>query len=145
MLVTHAAAMKYIGLLLSPRPRKMELVMLYAVINGMPIKQTVRYRTVPSTASAGVDIMPTIGRTRMSKSAASPTDSAINSVTVLPTASDAFFRSPPPTACPMVTVVPMARPTSITVSICITCEPMETAVVSATPLNCPTMNRSAMP
>ena len=45
----------------------------------------------------------------------------------------------------MLTVVPMARPTIITVSICITCEPMETAVVLATPSNCPMMNRSAMP
>ena len=34
--------MKNIGLLLSPRPRKMELMILYAVINGIPIKQMMR-------------------------------------------------------------------------------------------------------
>ena len=45
----------------------------------------------------------------------------------------------------MVTVVPMARPTIITVIICITWLPTDTAVVLATPLNCPMMNRSAMP
>lgn len=35
--------------------------------------------------------------------------------------------------------------TSETVSICMICEPMETAVVLATPSNCPMINRSAMP
>ena len=40
---------------------------------------------------------------------------------------------------------PIARPTSMTVSMCITCEPMETAVVLATPSNWPMMKRSAMP
>ena len=45
----------------------------------------------------------------------------------------------------METVAPIASPTIITVSMCITCEPMETAVVLATPSNCPMMNRSAMP
>lgn len=39
----------------------------------------------------------------------------------------------------------MASPTSMTVSMCMTCEPMETAVVAATPSYWPTMNRSAMP
>ena len=42
-------------------------------------------------------------------------------------------------------LAPMASPTIITVSICMTCDPTETAVVSATPLNCPMMNKSAMP
>ena len=40
--LTQAQAMKYMGLLLSPRPRKIEAMMLYAVMNGIPIKQTVR-------------------------------------------------------------------------------------------------------
>lgn len=30
-------AMKYIGLLLSPKPRKIELIMLYAVMKGKHI------------------------------------------------------------------------------------------------------------
>ena len=34
--------MKYIGLFESPIPLNTELIMLYAVMNGMPIKQTVR-------------------------------------------------------------------------------------------------------
>ena len=38
----QAIATKTIGLLLSPMPRKIELMMLYAVIHGMPMKQTVR-------------------------------------------------------------------------------------------------------
>ena len=42
MLTTQATAMKYMGFLLSPRPRKIEAMMLYAVMNGIPIKQTVR-------------------------------------------------------------------------------------------------------
>ena len=47
MLAAQATATKYMGLLESPSPRKMELMMLYAVIKGMPIKQMVRYWTVP--------------------------------------------------------------------------------------------------
>ena len=39
----------------------------------------------------------------------------------------------------------MASPTSMTVIMCMTCEPTDTAVVLATPSNWPTMNRSAMP
>ena len=137
--------MKYIGLLLSPRPRNTELRMLYAVINGMPIKQMVRYAAVPLTASSGVDMTETIGRTRSSKSTVSAAETAINSVAVFPISCAARFRSPAPTACPMQTVVPIASPTIMTVSICMTCEPIETAVVLATPSNCPMINRSAMP
>ena len=42
MLATQATAMKYMGLLESPSPRKMELMMLYAVMHGIPRKQMVR-------------------------------------------------------------------------------------------------------
>ena len=45
----------------------------------------------------------------------------------------------------MVTVEPMASPTSMTVIMCMTWLPTETAVVLATPSNWPMMNRSAMP
>lgn len=41
-MVTHATAMKYIGLLESPMPRNTELMTLYAVMKGIPIKQMVR-------------------------------------------------------------------------------------------------------
>ena len=41
--------------------------------------------------------------------------------------------------------IPMASPTIMTVSICITWEPMDTAVVLATPSNWPMINRSAIP
>ena len=39
MFAAHAMAMKYIGRLESPRPRKMDAMMLYAVISGTPRKQ----------------------------------------------------------------------------------------------------------
>ena len=72
-------------------------------------------------------------------------ETIIKRMTVFPMLCAACFRLPLPTACPMLTVVPMASPTIMTVSMCITCEPMETAVVLAPPSNCPIMNRSAMP
>ena len=114
-------------------------------MNGMPRKQMVRYRTVPETASAGVDMTAVMRCTSKSKTTVSRAEIPPKSVTVLPTARAALFSSPAPTACAMVTLVPMARPTSITVSMCMTCEPMETAVVAATGSNWPTMKRSAMP
>ena len=64
---------------------------------------------------------------------------------MFPAAREASFRSPAPVARPMVTVVPMASPTIITVSMCITWEPIDTAVVPSAPWNCPMMNRSASP
>lgn len=39
MFAAHAMAMKYIGRFESPRPRKMDAMMLYAVISGTPRKQ----------------------------------------------------------------------------------------------------------
>ena len=75
---------KYIGLLLSPKPLKIELIILYAVINGIPRKQIVRYLTAPSTASAGVETAFTIGFTTSTKAAVRTKESAIKSVTVLP-------------------------------------------------------------
>ena len=59
----QATIIKYMGLLESPNPLKMLLMILYAVIKGIPIKQMVRYAVVPSTASTGVDIMLTTGDT----------------------------------------------------------------------------------
>ena len=87
----------------------------------------------------------TIGRTSSSSPAISSTDRLMNSVAVLPMERAARFSRPPPTACPMDTVEPIARPTIITVSMCITWLPIDTAVVLATPSNWPTMNKSAMP
>ena len=54
---------------------------------------------------------------------------------MLPVQAEARFRSPLPTAWPMLTVVPMARPTIITDSMCITWDPTATAVVLALPSN----------
>lgn len=90
---------------------------------------------MPSTASSGVDMTETMGCTSMSSTAISRTEMIIKRMTVFPMLCAACFRLPLPTACPMLTVVPMASPTIITVSICITCEPTETAVVLATPSN----------
>ena len=55
------------------------------------------------------------------------------------------FFDPAPTDLLMQTVVPMASPTITTVSICITWLPTATADTAAAPLNCPVMNRSAIP
>lgn len=145
MFAAQATAMKYMGLLLSPMPRKMLLMMLYAVINGMPIKHTVRYRAVPSTASAGVDITETMGSTSSTSAAVSTTETSMNSVTVFPTQADMRFLSPAPTARPIDTVVPIASPTIMTVSMCMTWLPTETAVVDATPSYWPIINKSASP
>ena len=55
------------------------------------------------------------------------------------------FFDPAPTDLLMQTVVPMASPTITTVSICMTWLPTATADTAAAPLNCPVMNRSAIP
>ena len=52
---------KIIGLFESPNPLKMELMILYAVIKGIPAKHMVKYAVVPSTACCGVDMIRTIG------------------------------------------------------------------------------------
>ena len=105
----------------------------------------VRYAAVPPTASSGVDMTAAMGRTSSRRRTVSVTETAIKSSTVFPMSCAACFRFSAPTACAMLTVVPIASPTIITVSICMTCEPMETAVVLATPSNCPMINRSAIP
>ena len=90
-------------------------------------------------------MMETMEPERASSTAVSTRDKAIKRVTVLPMLEAAIFRSDAPTAWAMDTVEPMARPTIMTVSICMTWEPMDTAVVLATPSNCPMINKSAMP
>ena len=112
--------MKYIGLFESPIPRKIEAITLYAVMHGMPMKQIIRYIRVPAMASSGVEMIFTMGFTSPNRTAASTTDPSIKSVTVLPmtfAASRLFFA---PMARPMLTVVPIARPTNMTVIMCIT-------------------------
>ena len=84
MFTAHATAMKYIGRLESPRPRKTDAMMLYAVISGTPRKQMRRYATVPDTASAGVDMTAAIGRASASSSPVTATLSTRNSVIALP-------------------------------------------------------------
>ena len=80
----------------------------------------VRYSFVPSTASAGVDMTDTIGDTNVTSTTASTIARPRNKVTEFPTVWEAFFLSPPPIACAMMTVDPMASPTIMTVIICIT-------------------------
>ena len=75
---------------------------------------------MPGTASAGVDMTAAIGRASASSSPVSTTLSARNSVVVLPMQPAAPRRSRAPTAWPIVTVAPMARPTIMTVSMCMT-------------------------
>ena len=76
-----------------------------------------------------------MGRRRHSRAAVSTRERPRNRVTVLPVQAEARFRSPLPTAWPMLIVVPMARPTIITDSMCITWDPTATAVVLALPSN----------
>ena len=76
-------------------------------------------------------------RRASSKSPVSASESAANSTTVFPMIPLMRFLSPLPTARAMLTVVPMASPTTITVIMCITCEPTETAVIEAAPSNWP--------
>lgn len=63
------------------------------------------------------------------------TDRLMKSVTVLPMAAEASSCSLAPIARPIMTVEPMASPTIMTVSMCMTWLPMETAVVLSTPPN----------
>ena len=93
----------------------------------------------------GVDMIETMGFTSTSNITVKIRESSMNKVTVLPIFVEALFLSFAPTDCPIETVAPIARPTIITVNICITWEPMDTAVVLATPSNCPIMNKSAIP
>ena len=100
---------------------------------------------MPSAAAAGVDIRPTMGSTsRMSRIVAAR-ETPRNNVMVLPMTKEACREFRAPTAWPMRTVEPMASPTIITVSMCITWLPMETAVMLSVALNWPVINRSAIP
>ena len=84
----------------------------------------------------GVDsITATMGSTNTRSSTVETRATAINKVTVFPItdAVSCFFRAP--TAFPITTVEPMASPTIITVSICMTWLPTETAVMLSTPSN----------
>ena len=119
--------------------------MLYAVINGIPIKHIVRYVTVPETASFGMPITPTRGLTRIRSSIVHTAESVMNKVIVLPTADAVFFLSPAPAALPITTVVPIASPTIITVIMCIIWLPLVIAVIASTPLNLPVIYKSAIP
>ena len=88
---------------------------------------------VPATASSGVDMTATMGRTSARKTTIRATDTAMNSETVLPMTAEIFLWSWAPMARPMLTVVPMASPTIMTVIMCMTWLPTETAVVEAAP------------
>ena len=104
----------------SPIPRKTELIMLYAVMNGIPIKQMFRYQINPSTASSGVAMTDTIVLTESSNNTVHTIERDINNTAVFPTARFTFSFSFAPAARPIMTVEPIASPTIITVSMCIT-------------------------
>ena len=80
----------------------------------------VRYLMVLLTASSGVDMTATMGFTKQSRIAVRATDSSMNKDAVLPTAKFTCLRSCAPTARPVITVVPIASPTIMTVSMCMT-------------------------
>ena len=145
MLRAQATAMKSIGLRLSPMPRKIELRMLYATIKGMPAKQMRRYARAPGTASGGVDSSWTIGCVSPSRAHVASAAIIAKRVIVFPMARRMPSSSSAPTKRPIMTVVPMARPTIMTVTMCMTCEPIETAEMTSAPLKRPAMSRSASP
>ena len=145
MLRAQATAMKSIGLRLSPMPRKIELRMLYATMNGMPAKQMRRYAMAPGTASGGVDSRCTIGCVSPSRANVAAAAIIVKRETVFPIARRMPSSSSAPTKRPIMTVVPMARPTIMTVTMCMTCEPIETAEMTSAPLKRPAMSRSASP
>ena len=84
MLATQAIAIKYIGDFESPMPLRIELTMLQAVINGIPIKHTTRYSLVPATASKGVLTKLTMVSVKHNKIMVRTTDTKKKTVTVLP-------------------------------------------------------------
>ena len=87
----------------------------------------------------------TMGCTSISSRAIPARATPINKTAVFPITRETRLWSFAPMACAILTVVPIARPTIITVIMCIICEPMDTAVVLATPSYCPMMNKSAIP
>ena len=145
MLTTQATATKYIGRVESPNPRKIEAMILYAMMKGMPAKHTVRYWAVPSTASGGVSIRLTMALRPQSSAPVVSTASRANSVTVLPMTEAARVVSCEPTALAVSTVVPMARPMMTTVTKCKTWAPIDTAVMVLTSQYRPITNRSVSP
>lgn len=104
-----------------------------------------RYTLVSSTASAGVSITSVIKFTESRSPIVSAAANTAKNTTEAPTVFAAPRSSPAPTYLPIRTVAPMAKPTIITVSMCITWLPTATAVVVPEPLYRPTTNRSAMP
>lgn len=78
--------------------------------------------TVPRAApfaSIGVESNPTIESVRTNKTAAATKESIKKRLKEFPVTAEIFLLSFAPSDCPTMTVVPMARPTIITVTICI--------------------------
>ena len=73
---------------------------------------------VPATASCGVAIRTTIGFTSTTSMTVNATAIPIKSVMVLPMIFSACSMHFAPTLCPIVTVVPIASPTIMTVIMC---------------------------
>ena len=86
-----------------------------------------------------------IGSVQAKSSRVSTAARAAKTANVVLTAADIPFLFPAPTLRPIRTVEPMAKPAITTVSMCISWLPTDTAVIEDASLNCPTMNRSAIP
>ena len=89
-------------------------------MSGMPKKQMRRYDCVPGTASIGVSIALVIPPRSATSTTASTSETPKKSTAVVPMAVRMFRWSSAPTACAIVTVVPIASPTIMTVSMCMT-------------------------
>ena len=109
------------------------------------MKQIRTYRPASSKASGGVERIRRIGFLVRISSAVTSTEKTAKMETAAPIFRPASRASFAPTAFPIDTVAPIASPTIMTVSICISWEPMATAEIVEAPLNRPVMNRSARP
>ncbi len=89
-------------------------------MKGIPRKHTIRYALVPSTASWGVDIKETTVEDSSVRRTVRKIATIEKRTIVPPTLRPASLLSPAPIACEIETVLPMERPTIMTVSICIT-------------------------
>ena len=90
------------------------------MIKGTPAKQTVRYCLASGTASAGVDSAARMPSVNSSSRAVAAREKTVKMTAVLPMQLEAARRSPAPMERLMATVLPMARPTMMTVSMWVT-------------------------
>ena len=141
----QAMSTKRRGVLLSPTPRNIELIRLYATINMMPAPQIRMYCTVRSRASSGACMAIAMGRAKKTmttkRTAATTMKSAMAPPMTLPIRSFLFA----PMYLPIKTVTPMRRAVTTKVKTFSMVLPVETPEMPASVPNWPTTRRSTAP